>query len=234
MNEWTITPEKYLSKDELGNLLKKSEELRAVGVASNRKQPVRDWMIIQLAIFSGLRVSELAALKVTDCFIGYGRSDLVVHRGKGGKQRVVKIGDHLKKSLRWYIRWKNQHGELHPESHLLRSQRSERMCRGAIWYRWKTHCLTHGTHSARHSHACLALEASQGNLRFVQSQLGHSRITTTTVYAQVYDDKARESLKAMDRLVKSTMRPRRNPQPGRMVVAGVEDGSETEEFSDLS
>jgi len=68
----------------------------------------------------------------------------------------------------------------------------------------------------------------------VQSQLGHSRITTTTVSAQIYDDKARESLKAMDRLVKSTMRPRRNPQPGRMVVAGLEDGSETEEFSDLS
>jgi len=171
MKQCVMTTDRYLAKDELGKLLKKAEELRSLGVSKNRKQAVRDWIIIQLAIFSGLRVSEIADLKVTDCFIGYGRSELVVRNGKGGKTCCVKIGDHLKKSLRWYIRWKAQQGELHPDASLLRSQRSERMCRGAIWYRWKAHCGTHRVHDARHTHASLLYESSGGDLRLIQKQL---------------------------------------------------------------
>lgn len=44
--------------------------------------------MIRLALLSGLRASEMAALKVTDAFIGYSRSELVVRRGKGGKMLV--------------------------------------------------------------------------------------------------------------------------------------------------
>lgn len=223
MKEWTLQPDRYLSKEELGKLLRKAEELRALGVAEGCKQSIRDWLIIQLAIYSGLRVSELAALKVTDCFIGYGRAELLVRRGKGNKQRVVKIGDHLKKCLRWYIRWKAQQGELSPEAYLLRSQRSEKLCRGAVWYRWKTYCPTHRVHDARHSFGTLLLEASGGNLRVVQKALGHSRITTTTVYADVVDEKTRESMKAMDQLARQAMKPLRNAQPGRMAMALPDD-----------
>lgn len=222
MNELVLAPDRYLSKDELGTLLRRAEELRGLGVAKNRKQPIRDWMIIQLAIYSGLRVSELAALKVTDCYIGYGRAELLVRRGKGGRQRSVKIGDHLKTCLRWYIRWKAQQGELHPEAHLLRSQRTEKMSRGAVWYRWKAHCPGHRVHDARHSFGTLLLEASGGNLRVVQKALGHSRITTTSVYAAVVDEKMRQSMKAMDRLTRQAMKPRRNPQPGRLVLDDVD------------
>lgn len=228
MKEWVLTPDKYLSKDELGKLLKKAEELRSLGVAKHQRQSVRDWLIIQLAIFSGLRVSEIANLKVTDCFIGYGRAELVVRCGKGKKQRVVKIGEHLKKCLRWYIRWKAQEGELSPEAYLLRSQRSERACRGAIWYRWKAHCPTHRVHDARHTHASLLYESSGGNLRLVQKQLGHARITTTGVYADVFDEKAKESLKAMDVMAKKTMRPTRNPTAGLMQIKGMESPTEIE------
>ena len=222
MNEWVLTPDKYLSKDELGKLLKKAEELRAVGVAQHKRQSVRDWLIIHLAIFSGARVSEISDLKVTDCFIGYGRAELMIRCGKGKKQRVVKIGEHLKKCLRWYIRWKSQEGELHPESYLLRSQRSERICRGAIWYRWKVHCPLHRVHDARHTHASLLYESSGGDLRLVQKQLGHARINTTGIYADVFSDKVKEGLKAMDVLAKKTMRPARNTTPGLMQVEGMD------------
>jgi len=222
MKEWVLQPDRYLSKEELGKLLRKAEELRSLGVAKGQHQSIRDWLIINLAIYSGLRVSELAALKVTDCFIGYGRAELLVRRGKGGKQRVVKIGDHLKKCLRWYIRWKAQQGELNPDAYLFRSQRSEKMSRGAIWYRWKAYCPEHRVHDARHSFGTMLLEASGGNLRVVQKALGHARITTTTVYADVVDEKTRESMKAMDQLARQTMRPSRNPQPGRMTLAELD------------
>lgn len=92
-------------------------------VAKSRKQPVRDWLIIRLAVLSGLRASEISSLKATDLYIGYSRSEIVVRNGKGGKQRVVKIGRELKRDLRWYLKWKAENGELHPEAYVLRSQR---------------------------------------------------------------------------------------------------------------
>ena len=89
MKEWVLTPDRFLSKEEIGKLLKRAEELRSLGVAKSRKQPVRDWLSIRLALLSGLRASEICNLRITDCFIGYSRSELVVRCGKGGKMRVL-------------------------------------------------------------------------------------------------------------------------------------------------
>jgi integrase len=205
VNEWTITPDRYLSKEEIGKLLKRAEELRTIGLSQRRKQPVRDWLLIRLALFTGLRASEIAALKVTDCFIGYSRSELVVRRGKGVKQRVVPIGKELKRDLRWYLKWKAENGELHPEAHLLRSQRSERVNRSAIWRRWKKHSPLHRLHDARHTHATLLLEASK-DLRLVQRQLGHSRPTTTAVYAGVMDERMIAAVDTMEAVARATLK----------------------------
>ena len=62
MKEWILTPDRFLSKEELGKLLKRADELRSLGVAKSRKQPVRDWLVIRLALLSGLRASELCGL----------------------------------------------------------------------------------------------------------------------------------------------------------------------------
>ena len=205
MKEWVLTPDRFLSKEELGKLLKRAEELRSLGVAEHRKQPVRDWLIVRLALFSGLRASELCGLKVTDCFVGYSRSDLLVRRGKGGKQRVVKIGPELKRDIRWYLRWKNENGELYPDAFLLRSQKSDHLSASAIWRRWKKHCALHRLHDARHTNATLLYEATK-DLRLVQKQLGHSRPSVTAIYADVCDDQAREGLKAMEQLAKNAIK----------------------------
>jgi integrase/recombinase XerD len=212
MNEWTLTPDRYLSKEEVGKLLRRAEELLAIGTSKNRKQAVRDWLIIRLSLFSGLRASEICDLKITDCHIGYARSELLVRRGKGGKVRVVRIGPELKKDLRWYLRWKNQVGELHADASLLRTKRSERLNRSALWRRWNRYCPQHRLHDARHTAATLLYEASQ-DLRLVQKQLGHSRPSITAVYADVCDQKAREGVAAMEQLAKRTMKPIRASAP---------------------
>lgn len=184
-------------------------------------------MILQLALFSGLRAAELCALQVTDCHIGYARSELLVRRGKGGKQRVVKIGPELKRDLRWYLHWKAQAGELHAEAYLLRTKRSEKLTRSALWRRWNRYCPAHRLHDARHTAATLLYEASQ-DLRLVQKQLGHSRPSITAVYADVCDQKAREGVAAMEQLAKRAMkggRPR-SPEPSFLPesVAEFSDG----------
>ena len=208
MKEWILTPDRFLSKEELGKLLKRADELRSLGVSKSRKQPVRDWLIIRLALLSGFRASEVSSLQVTDCFIGYSRSELVVRNGKGGKQRVVKIGKELKRDLRWYLRWKAEQGELSPDAYLFRSQRSEKLTRGAVWRRWKRHCPLHRLHDARHTNATLLLEASK-DLRLVQKQLGHSRPTTTAVYAGVVDERMMEAVNSMEQLTRSVLKSKK-------------------------
>jgi site-specific recombinase XerD len=205
MKEWILTPDRFLSKEEIGKLLRRAEELRSLGVAKSRKQPVRDWLIIRLALLSGLRANEISSLKATDCFIGYSRSEIVVRNGKGGKQRVVKIGKELKRDLRWFLRWKAEQGELAPDAYLFRSQRSEKLTRGAVWRRWKQHCPLHRLHDARHTNATLLLEASK-DLRLVQKQLGHSRPTTTAVYAGVVDERMTEAVNSMEQLTRSAFK----------------------------
>ena len=62
----------------------------------------------------------------------------------------------------------------------------------------------------------------------MQKQLGHARINTTGIYADVFSDKVKEGLKAMDVLAKKTMRSTRNPTPGLMQVDGVDQPAEIE------
>ena len=98
MKQWVLTPDRFLSKQELGTLLKKAEDLRVMGVAKKRKQPVRDWMVIRLALFSGLRASEMCQLQITDLFIGYGRSEILVRNGKGDRKSTRLNSSHVSES----------------------------------------------------------------------------------------------------------------------------------------
>lgn len=200
MKAWTLTPDRYLSQGELAELLKRGEDLRTLGMARGQKQLVRDWAILRFSLLSGLRANELSQLKVADCFVGYGRSELLVRHGKGGKTRVVKIGEDLKKDLRWFFSWKRDNGELADGAYVLCSQRAPCMTPSAIWRRWKLYCPNHRLHDARHTYGTMLYGASK-DLRLVQTQLGHSRPTVTAVYAQVTDEQARTGVEAMESAV---------------------------------
>lgn len=197
---WSLAPNRYLSKPELSELLRKAEDVRTLGVARGQQQFVRDWAILRFSVLSGLRANELAMLKVEDCLVGYGRSELVVRKGKGGKSRVVRIGGDLKRDIRWFLAWKREHGELVDGAFLLQSQRAERLTPSALWRRWKKYCPDHRLHDARHTYATMLYSASK-DLRLVQAQLGHSRPSVTSVYAQVTDEQARQGIEALETAV---------------------------------
>src|ERR1017187_3415893 len=228
MKEWVLTPDRFLSKDELVALLRTAEERRTLGVSGKQRQPVKDWMIIRIALLTGLRASELADLKVVDCFVGYGRSDIVVRCGKNGKSRVVKISPDLKRDIRWFLRWKSEHGELHAQAYLVKGHRREKVTRVALWKRWKKLCPQHRLHDARHTNATLLYEATT-DLRLGQRQLGPSSPSITAVYADITDTKARDGLAAMDKLMRQTVTESERPlvddnlpsSPGRVTAAAV-------------
>jgi integrase len=201
-DEWELTPEKYLNAEELSRLLRKAEELYVLGMAKRRKSFVRDWMIIHTAVFTGLRRAEICNLRVADLRIGSGQSHLIVRTRKGGKtNQVVHVGREYKRTLKKYLHWKMDNGELTPDSYLLRTARTEKFSVSGLWLRWKLYCPKK-LHSARHTY-----QATK-DLRLLQKQLSHSRITTTQIYADVTPEQICTGMDAMERLTRAVCKIR--------------------------
>jgi integrase len=206
-NDWELTPEKYLNAEELSRLLRKAEELFVIGEAKSRKSYVRDWMIIHTALFTGLRRAEICNLKVADLRIANGQSHVIVRTRKGGKtNQVVHVGHDYKRTLRKYLQWKMRNGELTPDAYLLRTARTEKFSVSGLWLRWKLHCPKK-LHSARHTFATMTYQATK-DLRLLQKQLSHSRITTTQIYADVTPDQICVGMDAMERLTRAVCKIR--------------------------
>lgn len=206
---WEITPEKFLNREELTRLLLRAEELKTIGIAKKRPQLIRDWVIIQTVIHTGLRRFEVSELRCGDFRIFGGNSHVVVRRGKGGKIRHVHLAKGFASDVRWYLKWKVERGELKsPEDFFLRSERSPRYAPSGIYKRWKKYVPNHRLHDARHTAATVLFEATN-NLRLVQKQLGHSSLTITQVYADISPENSIAGMNAMERLLGSLGRPAR-------------------------
>ena len=183
---WILTPDKFLTADEVLKLRKVCKDVADLARSKNQLKPIRDWMIIDLAIQSGLRVGELSHLVIKDLYIYKGHSHIYVRQGKGNKSRLVTVGDSLKKHLKKYLKERTS-----KNSTLFDSERSDRMTTSAIQKVVKKAMKHAGLpshysiHSLRHTYATLLYKSSGNNLRLVQQQLGHSSVQTTTVYANV-------------------------------------------------
>ena len=103
---WIITPDKYLTKDDTKHLRKTCHEGATIAKSKGIQAPVRDALIIELALGSGLRVSEMANLKVEDLYLKRGQASIHVKNGKGGKDRVVDIGSNLKKQILEFLHYR--------------------------------------------------------------------------------------------------------------------------------
>ena len=153
-------------------------------------------MIIELALGSGLRVSEMANLKVEDLYLKRGQASIYVKYGKGGKDRVVDIGSNLKKQILEFLDYRTMNSP-----YLFPSERGEKMTRSGIqqvFKKWakKAGISSHySIHSLRHTYATNLYKASGYNLRLVQKQLGHSSPSITQVYADVMNTDVVEALK---------------------------------------
>jgi len=198
MPQWTITPDKYLTADEVRQLRKTCLETALIAKSRGNQAPVRDATIIELALGTGLRVSELANLRIEHLFLKKGQNSLLVKNGKGGKDRVVVFNAKLKNQIREYLDYRTSNSP-----YLLPSERGDQMSISAIQIVFKKMARKTGLsrrysiHSLRHTHATELYKASGYNLRLVQQQLGHSNITTTSVYAAVMNkdlEKAVENL----------------------------------------
>jgi len=202
---WILEPSKFLTKEEAKKLLETARNRAEVVFAKRRKIPVRDYLIVDLALSTGLRVMEIAQLDCGDVFIRDGISSLLVRNGKCGKRRLVRFSDSLKEHLNEYLSWKQDIGEpTGPSDPLLLSSNTGRhLTTRAIEKVFKRTAVKAGLpahysiHCLRHTYACQLYKASGYNLRLVQKQLGHSSIHTTEVYADVMEPDIQDALREL-------------------------------------
>jgi len=191
MKNYRITRDMFFSEPQAKRLL-------TICRSKARGQPERTkriWlvrhMVVLLALSSGLRVSELAALCIGDLFLVGTEHYLIVRRGKGGKRRDVYLDDRLTRQLKQFIKSKDKWGEsIAPNAPLFAGRSGNHYTTTALYLSFKqvlkvAELPTHySIHSCRHTYATMLL-AKTNNIRFVQKQLGHASINMTAHYADV-------------------------------------------------
>lgn len=163
---------------------------------------LRNRALLSLAYATGLRVSELARLSLSDLDLQRG---VVAAFGKGSKRRLVPLGEVALDHLDAYLR---RRGELGPkkssvpvpitETAVFLSPSGRPLSRQAIWKIVRQAALSVGIrgaaypHQLRHSFATHLL-AGGADLRAVQTLLGHADVSTTEIYTHVTRDHVREA-----------------------------------------
>lgn len=179
---------KSLSEDEVEKLLNAPDTEQLLGL--------RDRAMLETLYATGLRVSELVALKVSEVSLDMG---VVRVTGKGDKTRLVPLGE---EALDWITRYLREARSMLLDGQLADAmfvtQRGDGMTRQAFWYLIKRYAVLAGIakhmspHVLRHAFATHLLNHG-ADLRVVQMLLGHADISTTQIYTHV----ARERLKLL-------------------------------------
>jgi len=149
---------------------------------------VRDRAMLETMYASGLRVSELVALALNELDLTTG---LVRVTGKGGKERIVPLGDEATGRLGEYLQTARPSllGE-HKSGAVFLTRRGQPMTRQAFWQLIKRYSALAGIdsslspHSLRHAFATHLLNHG-ADLRSVQMLLGHADLSTTQIYTHV-------------------------------------------------
>ncbi len=175
----------------------RSDQVEALLRAPDRSTPrgLRDAAMLELLYSSGLRVSELVGLKISDL-----RRDppVLLVQGKGNKQRLVPVGESAERAVGAWLRDGRAALDKHHRSPWLFVGRPGRpLTRQGYWKGLRKLALTAGIpgklspHTLRHSFATHLLEGG-ADLRSVQAMLGHADIATTEIYTHVATERLHE------------------------------------------
>jgi len=156
----------------------------------------RDKAILELLYASGMRVSELVALNVSDIDIGGG---YVRCFGKGHKERLIPIYRQAALAVEEYVKESRPRLTRNDtERALFLNRRGERLTRQGLWQILKGYAKSAELdkevtpHTLRHSFATHMLSGG-ADLRSVQELLGHANISTTQVYTHLTTEHIRRA-----------------------------------------
>jgi integrase/recombinase XerD len=183
---WAALP-KFLSLEEVDRLLAQPDTSTARGL--------RDKALIEVLYATGLRVSELVALRAGDLNLDEGYLTCI---GKGDKQRMVPLGHEAADWVRRYIR-DGRPAMLRKKTSpwlFVNARDGGPLSRVGFWKVLKEYGIKAGIsrdlspHALRHSFATHLLERG-ADLRMIQLMLGHADLSTTQIYTHVLEARLR-------------------------------------------
>ncbi|MBC5851582.1 site-specific tyrosine recombinase XerD [Vibrio metschnikovii] len=174
------------------------EQVEALLNAPNPNDPLelRDKAMLELLYATGLRVTELISLTMENISLRQGVVRVV---GKGGKERLVPMGENAIEWIETFI----AQGRLHllgdnTSDVVFPSKRAQQMTRQTFWHRIKYYAVIAGIdveklspHVLRHAFATHLLNYG-ADLRVVQMLLGHSDLSTTQIYTHVATERLKQ------------------------------------------
>lgn len=173
---------KWLDKKEQAALIREVEKrVLTAKTEPARRQAARDQAILVILLNTGLRVSELVGLELSDVTVTDRKGEIRVRAGKGMKERVIPLNDTARKAIRAWLSVRPEHSS----KNLFISQRgpaSTRAIQSILEDIGKDARIDHLTpHMARHTFA-KNLVNSGVSLEKVAMLLGHSSLDTTMIY----------------------------------------------------
>lgn len=157
------------------------------GVKGTDPLSIRNQALLELIYGSGLRVTELLDLKISDIHLTEGYVRVL---GKGNKEREVPLGDLSIQALRLYLTKSRNQLTMNSIDYLFLNQDGKRLSRQGFFKILKKLAKLAGIeqdispHTLRHSFATHLLEAGV-DLRTLQELLGHEDIQTTQIYTHI-------------------------------------------------
>jgi integrase/recombinase XerD len=159
----------------------------------------RDMTMLEVLYSSGLRVSELVGLKISNTYFDIGFLRII---GKGSKERLVPMGKSAAKQLKIYINEVriHQNPKAEAKDFVFLNRFGGSLSRISVFTMIKKQVILAGLkkkispHTFRHSFATHLIEGG-ADLRAVQEMLGHESITTTEIYTHLDRDFLSQTLK---------------------------------------
>ncbi|MDD5222600.1 MAG: tyrosine-type recombinase/integrase [bacterium] len=170
---------------------------RAVDQESERGK--RDWAAIQLMAQAGLRIGEVADIRMGDFEISSRKGVLLVRSGKGGHSRKAFLNSTARKALQDYF---ESRPEMPGVEHLFLSQKKRPLCRRALhntvkFYLERAGIQGKSAHDLRHLFATRLYNGSK-DILLVRDALGHRSLQTTLRYASKTESEVAEKLEEME------------------------------------
>jgi len=186
-----LTRGKKASK--LPNVLTLEEVSSLVNIEVNNPFEARNKAILELLYSSGLRITELTSLELSNVDLD---DCLVRVMGKGSKERIIPLGDYAVNALKDYI--ENYRGLLNKKNSasVFLNNRGTSISRQFIFKTIKEQCMKKGIkrnvspHTLRHSFATHLLK-NGADLRIIQELLGHENLATTQIYTHLSNEALR-------------------------------------------
>ena len=178
------------------NILEINSIIDAIDLS--KPEGMRNKAMLETLYGSGLRVSELTGLRISNLYLDI---EFIKILGKGNKERLVPIGSEAIKFLKIFLKEIRIHIRVKPgkEDYVFLNRRGSPISRVMVFLIIKDLAKTAGIkksispHTFRHSFATHLIEGG-ADLRAVQEMMGHESITTTEIYTHLDRDYLRETI----------------------------------------